>query len=362
MTPPQRACAPALRRIALHAWTVLLAVFLCLAPVEGFTASAKGKPAASKAKKSASSAKKRGASRVAVAKKRASKKQVAKARSSKKALVAKRRSAPAVRLAPLPVDPDKLALKSSVAYVVDMESDEVLFGRNAEDVRPIASLTKIMTGLIVAEAGLPLDERITITGEDVDRLKHSSSRLRVGTTLTRRQALHLALMSSENRAAHALARTYPGGVSAFVSAMNNKARQLGMQQTRYVDPTGLSSRNQSSARDLVLLADAAYARPLLREYSTSPGYQLAVGGRSLRYVNTNRLVRSGEWDIGLQKTGYISEAGQCLVVQTRVKGRNLIMVFLDSASKVTRIKDAELLRRWLGKHSEIAGSPGRDES
>jgi D-alanyl-D-alanine endopeptidase (penicillin-binding protein 7) len=371
--PHRVVSAPALRRLAASFWTALLAAFLVLAPLEGFSAPAKGKAVASKTKKTKSAAKKRAASRKVVAKKGSSKKKVAarKAsskksvvakRNSRKAVVAKKRAAPVVRLAPLPADPEKLALKSSVAYVVDMESEEVLFGRNAEDVRPIASLTKIMTGLIVTDAGLPLDEKITITSDDVDRLKHSSSRLRVGTTLTRRQALHLALMSSENRAAHALARTYPGGVSAFVSAMNNKARELGMAHTRYVDPTGLSSQNRSSARDLAMLADAAYDRPLLRKYSTSPGYQLAVGKRSLQYVNTNRLVRSGEWDIGLQKTGYISEAGQCLVVQTKVKGRNLIMVFLDSASKVTRINDAELLKRWLRKHSEIAGTHRAEES
>ena len=260
----------------------------------------------------------------------------------------------------LPADPMKLPLKASVAYVIDQDSDEVLLGKNDDDVRPIASLTKLMTGLVVAEARLPLDERITITGSDVDRLKFSSSRLQVGTQLTRREALHLALMSSENRAAHALGRTYPGGVTAFVSAMNNKARQLGMLQTRYVDPTGLSGANKSSARDLAVLAEAAYAHPLLRKYSTSRGYEVeAADGRELAYVNTNRLVREGDWKIGLQKTGFISEAGQCLVVQTRVKGRNLIMVFLDSADKLTRIRDAETVRRWLDQHGPKLAGPDR---
>lgn len=360
--------AIALRRLAVHSLAALLALFLALAPLEAFSAPAKAKPTTSKVKKSTSSARKPSA-RKPVAKKSTSRRAVAKksSKASKKAVATKpskrtvaRKAAapkPVVRVAPLPADPDKLPLKASVAYVIDQESDEVLFGRNAEDVRPIASLTKLMTGLIVADARLPLDETITITGADVDRLKNSSSRLKVGTTLTRRQALHLTLMSSENRAAHALARTYPGGKSAFVAAMNNKARQLGMEHTRYVDSSGLSSQNQSSARDLALLASAAYESPLLRKYSTSPGYQLAVdGGKRLQYVNSNGLVRAGQWDIGLQKTGYISEAGQCLVVQTKVKGRNLIMVFLDSASKATRIKDAELLRRWLGTHSEIAGT------
>ena len=348
-----------MRRLAVHAWTALLALFLVLAPLEGFTAPAKGKPAAAKVKKSTSSAKKRTSARKPVASKQATaRKQVAAKKPASRTVARKAEPArPVVRVAPLPADPDKLPLKASVAYVIDQESEEVLFGRNAEDVRPIASLTKLMTGLIVAEARLPLDESLTILDEDVDRLKNSSSRLKVGTDLTRRQALHLTLMSSENRAAHALARTYPGGKSAFVSAMNNKARQLGMLHTRYVDSSGLSSRNQSSARDLAILAHAAYAQPLLRKYSTSPGYQLAVdGGRRLQYVNSNGLVRAGQWDIGLQKTGYISEAGQCLVVQTTVKGRNLIMVFLDSASKVTRITDAELLKRWLGTHGDIAGA------
>jgi serine-type D-Ala-D-Ala endopeptidase (penicillin-binding protein 7) len=273
-------------------------------------------------------------------------------------MVARRPAAPA----PLQLVNGFPVLKASVAYVVDQDSGQVLLGKNDDDVRPIASLTKLMTAVIVADAKLPLDERITITDDDVDRLKGSSSRLRVGTELTRGQALHLALMSSENRAAHALARTYPGGERAFVAAMNNKARQLGMDQTHYVEPTGLSSENRSSARDLATLADAAYERPLLRKYSTSPAYSLDVGRGELQYVNTNRLVREGDWPIGLQKTGYISEAGQCLVVQTKVKDRNLIMVFLDSATKVTRIRDAEIVRRWLGTRPAVAAAvagPGR---
>jgi serine-type D-Ala-D-Ala endopeptidase (penicillin-binding protein 7) len=334
-------------------WAAFLSLFMLLAPLDSFAARApaKGKPDATKVKKSVAKAKKRSVVKARAA----SKTRVA---AKKKKVIVARRAAPA----PLPSDPDRLPLDASVAYVVDQESDRVLIGKNDDDVRPIASLTKLMTGLIVAEAQLPMDEKITITDADVDRLKHSSSRLRVGTELTRRQALHLSLMSSENRASHALARTYPGGVSAFISAMNNKALQLGMQQTHYVDPTGLSPRNQSSARDLAVLADAAFEQPLLRKLSTSPGYQLATGKGSLRYVNSNGLVRAGNWDIGLQKTGYINEAGQCLIVQTKVKGRNLIMVFLDSASKVTRIKDAELVKRWLRQHQDVAGNGDADAS
>ena len=245
---------------------------------------------------------------------------------------------------------DELDLRSSVALVIDQDTQEVLFQKNQSAVLPIASLTKLMTGLIISEARLPMDEVITITQDDVDTEKGSGSRLRVGTTLTRDEALHLALMSSENRAAHALGRTYPGGLAAFVSLMNARARSLGMSSTTYVEPTGLSSRNQSSAHDLALLVNAASTVPLLREYSTSHGYQVAVGKHTLQYNNTNRLVKHPQWDIGLQKTGYISEAGQCLVMQAKVAGRKLIMVFLDSAGKLSRIADAERVRRWVERH------------
>jgi D-alanyl-D-alanine endopeptidase (penicillin-binding protein 7) len=252
---------------------------------------------------------------------------------------------------------DELDLRSSVALVIDQDTREVLFSKNDQAVLPIASLTKLMTGLVVSEAKLPMDEVITITQDDVDTEKGSSSRLRVGTTLTRAEALHLALMSSENRAAHALGRTYPGGLQAFVSLMNAKAHVLGMKDTQYVEPTGLSSRNQSSAQDLATLVNTAYQDPQLREYSTSPSYEFAVGKRTLQYNNTNRLVKHPDWDIGLQKTGYISEAGQCLVMQAKVAGRKLIMVFLDSAGKLSRIADAERVRRWVESNAPAA-TPG----
>jgi D-alanyl-D-alanine endopeptidase (penicillin-binding protein 7) len=214
-------------------------------------------------------------------------------------------------------------------------------------VLPIASLTKLMTGLVISDANLLQSEMITITQEDVDTEKGSTSRLAVGSVLSRGDLLHLALMSSENRAAHALGRTYPGGMPLFVKAMNDRAKGLGMTSTHYVEPTGLSSRNQSSATDLAVLVGAAYDVPLLRELSTSPGAEVAVGRRTLQYNTTNRLVKSPNWDIGLQKTGYISEAGQCLVMQTKVAGRKIIMVFLDSAGKLSRIADAERVRRWV---------------
>ncbi len=242
---------------------------------------------------------------------------------------------------------DPLDLKSGVALVVDQDTQEVLFSKNDQAVLPIASLTKLMTGLIISDARLPLDEVITIIDEDIDTEKGSRSRLVVGTQLTRGELMHLALMSSENRAAHALGRTFPGGMSRFVGLMNARAIMLGMKDTRYVEPTGLSSANRSSARDLATLVATAATDPLLRQLSTSPGYEVAVGNRVLQYNNTNRLVRDPEWQIALQKTGYISEAGQCLVMQARVAGRKLIMVFLDSAGKYSRLADAERVRRWV---------------
>ena len=260
------------------------------------------------------------------------------------------RSAPRLsfgQIAGLHLTPDDADLKSAVALVLDQETDEVLFAKNAKAVLPIASLTKLMTALVVTEADLPLDEVLTVTQADVDTEKGSRSRLRVGTKLTRGEMLHLALMSSENRAANALGRHYPGGLDAFVHEMNRKADELGMSHTRYVEPTGLSSGNQSSARDLAILVKAVHEVPLIREWSTSPEYLVDVGNRQLRYGTTNGLVRDPTWDIGLQKTGYISEAGRCLVMQAEMLGRKLIMVFLDSTGKYSRIGDANRMRDWL---------------
>ncbi|TAK84410.1 MAG: D-alanyl-D-alanine endopeptidase [Aquabacterium sp.] len=242
---------------------------------------------------------------------------------------------------------DPLDLKSSVALVMDQDTNEVVFAKNSEAVLPIASLTKLMTAMVMVEAKLPLEETISVTSDDVDTEKNSSSRLAVGATLTRGELLHLALMSSENRAAHALGRTYPGGLPAFVVAMNAKARSLGMADTRYVDPTGLNSGNQSSAKDLASLVKAAYQQPLIRELSTSHEYAVRVGRREVQFHNTNSLVRNPAWDIGLQKTGYIVEAGRCLVMQAKMAGRKFIMVFLDSTGKYSRQADAERVRRWI---------------
>lgn len=252
---------------------------------------------------------------------------------------------------------DPLDLKSSVALVVDQDTNEVLFSKNPGAVLPIASITKLMTGLVVAESRASLDEVLTISQDDIDTEKGSRSRLAVGTQLTRGEMLHLALMSSENRAANALGRHHPGGLAAFVDAMNRKAVALGMRDTHYVEPTGLSSRNQSSAQDLAVLVKVAHQVPLLRELSTSHEAQVAVGQRVMQFRNTNGLVSNPQWDIGLQKTGYIAEAGRCLVMQAQLAGRKLIMVLLDSTGKYSRIGDAERIRKWLGATAMPAHAP-----
>lgn len=248
---------------------------------------------------------------------------------------------------------DPLDLKSGVALVLDEDTNEILLAKNTQAVLPIASITKLMTALVVTEAGLPLDEVLTVDTQDVDTEKGSGSRLRVGTALTREEMLHLALMASENRAANALGRHYPGGMAAFVDAMNRKAQALGMRDTHYVEPTGLSSRNQSTAADLALLVREAHKHDLIRRLSTTPEAAVAVGRRSMQFRNTNSLVRNGEWDISLQKTGYITEAGRCLVMQAQLAGRKLILVLLDSAGKYSRVGDAERIRKWLTE----SGSP-----
>ena len=264
-----------------------------------------------------------------------------------------RRAAPAVavlsagEIAGLNRTHDPLDLRSNVAYVMDQTSSEVLFEKNAAVALPIASITKLMTGLLVVQAQQDLNEVLTITEADVDRHKFTSSRLPVGARMTRGNLLHIALMSSENRAAAALGRNYPGGIDAFVEAMNAKARELGMSDTHYVDSSGLSSQNVSSARDLAKLVKVAHEEPLLRQYTTDPGYVVQAGGRALQYHNTNYLVASPDWDIGLQKTGFINEAGRCLVMQAMIQGRNVIMVFLDSKGKQSRTADAGRMRRWL---------------
>jgi D-alanyl-D-alanine endopeptidase (penicillin-binding protein 7) len=250
-------------------------------------------------------------------------------------------------LAGLNMTHDPLDLKSNVALVLDQANSEVLFEKNSNVALPIASITKMMTGLVVVEAKQDMDEVLTVTDEDVDREKFSSSRLKVGAQLTRANMLHVALMSSENRAASALGRNYPGGRAAFVEAMNAKARELGMTDTHYVDTNGLSKMNVASARDLAKLAMAAYQQPLLRQYSTDAKAIIETNGRPMQFGTTNHLVASPDWTIGLQKTGFINEAGRCLMMQAVIEGRSVIMVFLDSKGKQSRTADAGRMRKWL---------------
>jgi D-alanyl-D-alanine endopeptidase (penicillin-binding protein 7) len=242
---------------------------------------------------------------------------------------------------------DPLGLMSSVALVWDQNNQQVLFEKNSSVALPIASITKLMTALVVVEAKQDMDEVLEVTEDDVDREKFTSSRLKVGARMSRANMLHIALMSSENRAASALGRNYPGGRPAFVAAMNAKARSLGMNDTHYVDSNGLSSRNVASARDLAKLVVAAVQHPILREYSTDPHYEVSTGRQWLQYASTNPLVKNSAWDIGLQKTGFINEAGRCLVMQARIEGRDVVMVFLDSKGKDARLGDAGRIRRWL---------------
>ena len=238
-------------------------------------------------------------------------------------------------------------LRSAAVMVQDAATGEVVINKNSDAVVPIASITKLMTAMIILDRGLDLEQRIVVSREDVDTHKGTRSRLMPGTTLTRDELLLLALMASENRAAAALARTYPDGVQAFVKAMNEKAAELGMSDSQFIEPTGLSPSNVSSPRDLVKLVRAAHGYPLIREYSTRDKAIIKAFNRPLRFVNTNGLVRNSHWDIELSKTGYISEAGRCLVMHVRLASKDLIVVLLDSWGKQSRIADANRIRKWL---------------
>ena len=241
----------------------------------------------------------------------------------------------------------RLDVQSGAALVVDQEGGIPLYQKNANQVQPIASITKLMTAMVVLDGSPSLSSSITISYDDVDMLKGSRSRLNVGSVITREYALLLALMSSENRAAHALARHYPGGLPAFLSAMNIKAQALGMRDTHFEDPTGLATGNVSTAADLAKMVRAAHRYPLIREFSTTSGAVVGIGGRDLAYHNTNPLVKSTSWDVGLSKTGYIQEAGKCLVMQARVADKPVVIVLLDSAGKQTRVGDANRIKRWM---------------
>ena len=253
---------------------------------------------------------------------------------------------PAVSAAP---NPAKLEVRSSSALVVDVKTGKTLYQKNATKVRPIASLTKLMTALVVLDAKQNLNQTITIDKNDLDRVKHTHSRIRMGTKVTRRDALHLALMSSENRMASALARHYPGGRSAFVRAMNNKARQLGMRNTHFYDSTGLSTRNVSTAQDLGKLAAAAYRQPLIRQFTQDENREMrfSAPAYSLMFNNTNPLVKNPDWDVRLSKTGFTDEAGRCLVMRAKPDSRELAIVLLNSVGKRTPIGDASRIRKWL---------------
>jgi D-alanyl-D-alanine endopeptidase (penicillin-binding protein 7) len=245
-----------------------------------------------------------------------------------------------------------LNLKSTSALVLDQTGQRVLYAKNVDWVVPIASITKLMTALIVLESGLPLDEPIKITQNDRDGLKGTRSRLAIGMSVSRDDLLRLALMASENRAAAALARAYPGGTAAFVAAMNRKAAELGMWHSRFVDGTGLSNGNVSNARDLARLVGAAHRHPLIREYTTDTEYTVQLArGRKMHFSNSNRLVRNAGWDIGLSKTGYISEAGRCLVMQAQIAETPVIIVLLDSWGHMTRIGDANRIKKWMESQS-----------
>ncbi|WP_160351438.1 MULTISPECIES: D-alanyl-D-alanine endopeptidase [unclassified Bordetella] len=308
------------------------------------------KPASGKATKSVAT---KSSGSAKPTKKIASATNTAKKKSHKSTIIARQRTvAAASAAAALPAAEASIrdeirALRSSTAYVQDLETSTVLFAKNEDVVRPIASISKLMTALVVVDSNQPMDEVLEITSEDVDTLKHTTSRLQIGTRLTRGDMLHLALMSSENRAAHALGRNYPGGIPAFVRAMNNKARSLGMSSTYFIEPTGLSSQNVSSPHDLARLLRAAAQRPLIHRYSTDDEYEVDVANRTQIFRNTNLLVRKPDWDIKVSKTGFINEAGECLVMLTRINGRDLAIVLLDSQGKYSRIGDAVRLRRIL---------------
>jgi len=246
----------------------------------------------------------------------------------------------------------EIALNSSAVLVVDQRTGEILLEKNPDAALPIASITKVMTAIVVMEAGLPLNETITITKQDTQLEKYSSSRLRVGAKFTRAELLHLALMSSENRAAHALGRNYPGGLEAFAEAMNEKAHALGMSNSKFVEPTGLSSSNVSSPRDLSRLVNAAHEIPLIRQYSTDREAIVRVGGSQQQFRNTNALTRKEDWDLGLSKTGFIRDAGKCLVMQAAIDDQEVIIVMLDAQGSGSRISDAERIRRWLSTEKD----------
>jgi D-alanyl-D-alanine endopeptidase (penicillin-binding protein 7) len=251
------------------------------------------------------------------------------------------------------VQSDRPEVRSDAALVIDANDSSVLFARKANAPLPIASLTKLMTALVVLDAGQPLDESIEIARADRDGTRGAASRLAVGAKLTRGDLMHLSLMASDNRAAHALGRTYPGGMQVFLRAMNEKARMLGMTATRFADASGLSARNVASASDLAKLVIAAADNAAIREYSTDGAHSVRLAKQQLEFRNTNYLVNRPDWQIEVQKTGYTGAAGQCLVMKTVIEGRSLVIVLLNSFGKYTRTADARRIRRWVEAKSAI---------
>ena len=241
----------------------------------------------------------------------------------------------------------QLLLKSASALVLDQATGQTLVEKQAGAVLPIASITKLMTAMVLLDAHLDPQETLTISKDDKDELRHSKSRLPVGTRLPREQALLLALLASENRAAHALGRTFPGGLSVFVQGMNTKAKALGLVGARFVDPSGLSSANVATAHDLARILEAAYGYPEIRDFTTRPDTTIVAGRRQIQFPNTNALVRNPRWTIGLSKTGYIEEAGRCLVMQASLANRPVLIILLDSWGKYTRLGDANRIKQWL---------------
>lgn len=288
------------------------------------------------------------------AKSSAGKKKTANRTTTKKKVAQK--SANPVRHVAVSDDPAHLAIQSSAALVLDQTTGKALVEKQPDAVLPIASISKLMTAMVVLDAGLDLNEIISISHDDIDDLKGTRSRLPVGTTMTRETAMLLALMSSENRAANALGRHYPGGLPAFVAAMNRKARSLGMFDSRFEEPTGLSSNNVSTAHDLARMVTAAARYPEIRMFSTTAEAKVELNGRIQNFGNTNALVRSENWQIGVSKTGYISEAGRCLVMQAWVADKPVVIVLLDSQGKMTRVGDANRIKRWMESASLTKGA------
>ncbi len=253
---------------------------------------------------------------------------------------------------------NNLDIKSQAAIVFNAQNARIIYDKNADKVMPIASITKLMTAMVTLDARLPPNERITITKADVDTLKRTSSRLPVGSSYPRHELLRLALMSSENRAAAALGRTFPGGIKAFVNAMNQKAKQIGMTNSRFVDSTGLNSNNVATARDLSKLVTASNNYAAIREFSTTSKHFVSPGNKrgQLQYVNSNSLVRNQDWAIKVSKTGYLNEAGRCLVMQANISGQPMVIVLLNSWGKNTRIGDANRVKKWIESNHKVADS------